>query len=125
MNCLTELSELVELDRHLITHKTDDKVDWDKSACDIVKEMRARENDNDSGESDDEDDLEITCDNQISKSDAIDMMAKLKLYSKQVGSAVMLDYISKAKEELNTQLVKQCKQTNIRDFLILQTGSQE
>ena len=45
------------------------------------------------------------------------MIFKLKQYAKQIGSAKVYNFISKAEDEMNSLSFKCCKQTVIPDFL--------
>jgi len=110
-----EFQELVEIDKNVCTCDTS-LIDWEKPGSDLLQNIQC-----DSDDSDGDDDTANEKDVHVQpmlKSEATDMIEKLKQYAKQIGSAKLFDYFSKSEDELNSLSLKQCIQTDIADFLV-------
>ena len=107
-----EFNELLGIDSTVSTCDTNE-INWEMSGNDLLDHFKSQ--DSDSG-SDDNDDNTSDAAAPISKIEASDLLTKLKLFGKHLGSSMFLESICKAEDELNILCANQCKQTNITDF---------
>ena len=94
-----DFSELVEIDSLVTTYECETKINWDKPAEELLHELKCTDNDFESegenGES------ELDSENIYLKSEANEVLHKLKKFAMKNSVVQMLTFLTKAEEELS------------------------
>ena len=111
-----DFSELVEIDSLVTTYECETNINWDKPAEELLHELKCTDNDNDSESEGENEESELDSENIYSKSEANEVLHKLKKFAMKNSAVQMLTLLNKAKEELSDMFIVNCKQTDLCDF---------
>lgn len=111
-----DFSELVEIDSLVTTYECETNINWDKPAEELLHELKCTDNDNDFESEGENEESELDSGNIYSKSEADEVLHKLKKFAMKNSAVQMLTFLNKAEEELGDMFIVNCKQTDLCDF---------
>ena len=116
-----DFSELVEIDSLETTCECEININWDKPAEELLHELKCTDNDNDSESEGENEESELDSGNIYSKSEANEVLHKLKKFAIKNSAVQMLKFLTKT-EELSDIFIDNCKQTDLCDFFVPRTN---
>lgn len=105
-----DFSELVEIDSLVTTYECETNINWDKPAEELLHELKCTDNDSESEGKNEESELDSG--NIYSKSEANEVLHKLKKIAIKNSAVQMLKFLTKT-EELSDMFIDNCKQTDL------------
>ena len=106
-----DFSELVEIDSLVTTYECETNINWDKPAEELLHELKCTDNDSESEGKNEESELDSG--NIYSKSEANEVLHKLKKIAIKNSAVQMLKFLTKTEEELSDMFIDNCKQTDL------------